>query len=732
MNESTATESLTSLQLKQLRQLLVKHFSLEELHTLSFDLGIDFDEIGGEAKSAKVREFISYAERHGRVDDLLAEAAAARPTLPWPISASVDIPCPYLGLAAFREKDAALFFGREAFTQQMLEAVQQQSLVTVLGPSGSGKSSVVFAGLLPQLKEEDGWLLLTMRPDVNPSQSLATTLLEVLEPNLSETDWLLERRKLSQTLENETLSLEEIVTHILQKVENADKLLLVVDQFEELYTLVPDPLTRRRFIDSLLTAGKSASSGLPFKIVLTMRADFLGQALLHRPFADTLQESSLLLGPMSADELRQAIVEPARLAGTHFETGLVGRILDDVGSESGNLPLLEFALTELWSWQTNEQQLTHVAYEQIERVQGALATYADDVYEALTPEEQASTQRIFVQLVQPGLGTEDTRRLAMREEVGTENWPLVQKLADERLLVTNQDSEGRETVELIHEALIQHWQKLQGWMETDRAFRIWQERMRVALNQWQASGQDDGALLRGVPLAEAEKWLEEREDEHSAQLNKQEHEFIDASQLAEAAREQEKKAARRNQEVVFIVKWVLATTLGYAVGFAVVVAVTVAVAMGGAAVGAVFGALVGAVFGAAVSLLQWFVVLRGEIDKASWWILASTLGGAVGSAVGGAVDGAVDGAVGFAVGGAVVGLLQWFVVLRGEVDKASWWILATTLGGAVVGAAVGTGGIEADVRNFGLVAVAVGSAVVGAVVGLITGFVLVWLLRHRK
>ena len=131
MSESTATPSFNALQLKQLRQLLTKHFSLEELRTLSFDLGIDFDEIGGETKSAKVREFIRYAERQGRLDDLLAEAAAARPALPWPISASAGISCPYFGLAAFREKDASFFFGREAFTRQLLEAVQQQSLVHI-------------------------------------------------------------------------------------------------------------------------------------------------------------------------------------------------------------------------------------------------------------------------------------------------------------------------------------------------------------------------------------------------------------------------------------------------------------------------------------------------------------------------------------------------------------------------------------------------------------------------
>ena len=194
MNESTATVSFDALQLKQLRQLLTKHFSLEELRTLSFDLGIDFDEIGGETKSAKVREFISYAERHGRLDDLLAEAAAARPALPWPITASAAIPCPYLGLAAFHEKDTAVFFGREAFTMQMLEVVQQQPLVAVLGPSGSGKSSVVFAGLLPQLKEKDGWLAVTMRPEANPEPLFGdSTYCKYLEPDLSETDWLLER-----------------------------------------------------------------------------------------------------------------------------------------------------------------------------------------------------------------------------------------------------------------------------------------------------------------------------------------------------------------------------------------------------------------------------------------------------------------------------------------------------------------------------------------------------------
>ena len=238
-------------------------------------------------------------------------------------------------------------------------------------------------------------------------------------------------------------------------------------------------------------------------VLLTLRADFMGQALAHRPFADALQEGSLMLGPMNRTELQAAVEKPAELQGAAFESGLIPRILDDVGEEPGNLPLLEFALSLLWE-RIDQGWLTHDAYDEIGRVDGALARYAEEVYEALSLEHQLAAQRIFIQLVQPGEGTEDTRRVARRSELGEGNWPLVQYLADKRLVVTGRDAAGQETVEVVHEALIRSWQRLRDWIEEDRAFRVWQEGLRAAMRQWQASDQDAGGLLRGAPLVTAE------------------------------------------------------------------------------------------------------------------------------------------------------------------------------------------------------------------------------------
>jgi hypothetical protein len=205
-------------------------------------------------------------------------------------------------------------------------------------------------------------------------------------------------------------------------------------------------------------------------LLLTLRADFMGHALAYRPFADALQDAALMMGPMSRDELRRAIEEPAQVQGAAFEAGLVERLLDDVGEEPGNLPLLEFALKLLWEKQ-RDGWLTHTGYEEIGRVEGALARYADQVLGELDEQEQERARHIFVQLVHPGEGTEDSRRVATRAQVGAENWGLVHYLADKRLVVTGQDATGKEIVEVVHEALIQRWGQLHAWMETDRAFR---------------------------------------------------------------------------------------------------------------------------------------------------------------------------------------------------------------------------------------------------------------------
>jgi WD40 repeat protein/energy-coupling factor transporter ATP-binding protein EcfA2 len=423
----------------------------------------------------------------------------------------------------------------------LVEAVQKQSLVAVIGPSGSGKSSVVFAGLIPQLRSEQTWLIEAFRPSDRPFHNLAAKLVPLLETHRSETDQLVEINKLAKALRLGDLALRDVVTRILEK-NSGDRLLLVVDQFEELYTLCRDARERLLFLDNLLEAVEGTPN---FTVVLTLRADFLGQALSYRPFGDALQYADLKLSPMNREELQAAVEQPAMILGVTIESGLTERILDAVSAEPGDLPLLEFALNQLWTKQ-RDAQLTHAAYEEIGGVEAALSRYAEEAYGRLNEEEKERARRIFIQLVRPGEGTEDTRRLATRTEVGEENWDLVTRLASARLVVSSRDEAlGEETVEIVHEALIGGWERLRAWIDVDRSFRTWQERLRASLRQWEASGKDEGALLRGVPLAEAESWLQSR----PVELSPTERVFI---QLSLALRDRERKQQeRRRQRTIF-------------------------------------------------------------------------------------------------------------------------------------------------------------------------------------
>lgn len=469
---------------------------------------------------------------------------------------------PYRGLSAFHEEDAEFFFGREQFVSQLLAAIEKPPAVAViLGPSGSGKSSVAYAGLLPRLRERGDWLITKFRPGAHPFYALAGALLPLLESELSETDRLIEGQKLAEALKEGNLTLIQLLERVLEVNPGMKRLLLLIDQFEELYTLCPVPETRQIFIDELLSAivrhkdNRNSSHALVF----TMRADFMGQALAYRPYADALQNASMMLGPMTHEEMHAAIEKPAEVQGTIFEEGLMERILEAVGEEPGNLPLMEFALTLLWEsgW------LTHEKYEHIGQVDGALARYADQVYDELDDDEREAARRIFVQLVRPGEGTEDTRRVAERSEIGDENWLLTHYLADKRLLVTGRDIEGKETVELIHEALIHNWDRLDEWIEEDRAFRIWQESLRDAVHRWVSSNRDEGAHLRGIPLAEAESWVAQRERD----LSPLELEFIQASLDSRTRRQEERNRMRQRITIGLAVGLVVTLILAIFAGF---------------------------------------------------------------------------------------------------------------------------------------------------------------------
>jgi len=409
-------------------------------------------------------------------------------------------PNPYRGLLAFREQDAALFFGREEASADLWARLRKSPLVSVLGPSGSGKSSLVFAGLLPKVRAEADWAVTSLRPGREPFRELAYALLPLLEAEMSETDRLREVPKLSEALRRGEIPLADVLRRVLERTGRT-RLLVVLDQFEELFTLSEES-EHSAFLDLWLKALEAPNP--PWRVLLTLRADFLAQALLHRPFAAALnQGEKMLLAPMSRENLRAAILEPARRADVTFEDGLVERILEDVGEAAGQLPLLEFALTQLWERQESHR-LTHAAYEAIGGVEGALMRYAEGVYQQFPEAEREEARRVFIQLVTPGEGTQDTRRRALRPELGEARWGMARRLADARLLVTGQDAAGQEYAEVAHEALIQGWATLREWMRLDRRFRLWQERMRLLARQWQESGQDEGALLRGAPLAEAQ------------------------------------------------------------------------------------------------------------------------------------------------------------------------------------------------------------------------------------
>ena len=365
-----------------------------------------------------------------------------------------------------------------------------------------------------------------MRPGKQPFEKLAAAIIPILKPELTESERLIETEKLAVRLQNEGGALYGVLSQVLAMEDKNRRLLLMIDQFEELYTLCRDSDIQIQFLNELITTLQSTGNEKPAAVVMlqTLRADFMGQALSHRPFADVLQDAVFVLGPMLRSELRAAIEKPARQQGAAFEPGLVERILDDVGAEPGNLPLVEFALTLLWD-RLDQGWITHAAYEDIGRVSGALTSYAEEVFAHFNENQKKKAHRIFVQLVVPGEGLEDTRRIANMDQLEQDNWDLVQHLADKRLVVTGSDEEGNKTVELVHEALINNWERMSTWMKEDREFRSWQERTRAAIQEWETNNRDQGALLRGKPLVQAEIWLNERGDE----LGNTEKEFIQES-----------------------------------------------------------------------------------------------------------------------------------------------------------------------------------------------------------
>ncbi|MEO6545644.1 MAG: hypothetical protein ABIP05_16580, partial [Nitrospiraceae bacterium] len=409
---------------------------------------------------------------------------------------------------------------------QLMHAVEQNSLVAVVGDSGSGKSSVVRAGLVPELRKSRDriWEVATIVPTDRPIHALAAALMPLLEPDISETDRLIEMNKLAEAPLQGPVKLRDVTDSALIKQPGTDRLLLIVDQWEELFTLCKDDKARRCFIDNVLEATDTTR----LSVVLTLRGDFFGRAITnYRPLSDRVQGAQVNLGPMKRDELRLAIEEPARKVKLTFEAGLVDLILEQAGDEPGKLPLLEFVLRRLWE-DRRSGELHHEAYKAMGQLEGAITKKAESLYEKCNEEDRRKIQQIFLRLVRPGEGKGEagTRRRATFAEIGEGLQRLVKILADERLLVTSQLAGGEEeTIEVSHEALIRHWERLEKWVEDDREFLDWQLRLNTVVKEWEGNYRSSDPLLRGLSLSVAVDWFKKKPD----YISPVEREFVTVS-----------------------------------------------------------------------------------------------------------------------------------------------------------------------------------------------------------
>lgn len=456
-------------------------------------------------------------------------------------------PAPYKGLDIFDTQDADLFFGREKLTAQLAGRLQEgEQLLFVVGASGSGKSSLVRAGLVPALTRGkpvmDGssppgisptWLVHVIQPTSQPLESLASALCQD-EPSLRSMTTLID------DLRHDPRSMHLCARRLCQE-KTAEHLLLVVDQFEELFTLCQDEDQRSAFIANLLTAVDPQVSG-PIHVVVTLRADFYSQCAQYPDLRQQLALHQEYIGPMNSEELRMAVEEPARRNNWDFEPGLVDLILREVRGQPGSLPLLSHALLETWHRRLG-RIMTLKSYAEAGSVHGAIAHTAETVYQQeLDEAQQFIARHIFLRLTDLGEDTPETRRRVQLPELlpsadqRSQVEVVLDKLVAARLVIVSQDY-----VEVSHEALIREWPTLRSWLEADREGVRLHHQLAEAALAWEAMDQDESALYRGARLAAALEWAQD----HGDQVNLLEQTFLQASQDLVERRQQEQARANR-------------------------------------------------------------------------------------------------------------------------------------------------------------------------------------------
>ncbi|MEZ4660214.1 MAG: CHAT domain-containing protein [Caldilineaceae bacterium] len=436
-----------------------------------------------------------------------------------------DARCPYLGLAAFHAENSAFFFGREPLVAKLVNRLQEHNFLAVLGGSGSGKSSLVLAGLLPALQAQ--------QPDLT---------VRYLTPTHDPVGQL---------------------TRALATESNGTHQLIIVDQFEELFTLCPNLTHRQQFLDRLLQPHHSPSPPATrhpqlATLILTMRADFWGECAAYPQLRDLMQAHQELVGPMTAQELRSSMEQQARVVGLRFEADLSNTILDDVAGEPGAMPLLQHALLELWK-RRHGRWLRAAEYRALGGVQQAIARTADSIYLAQDEADRERMRAVFLRLTRIDDGSQsdeqqrDTRRRVQLAELAadpaeaTAIHALVQRLADARLVVTTVregEGKGRVEIEVTHEALIRHWPRLRTWLDEGRVALRLRQSIGSDAAQWEAGGRADDLLPRWNTRLEETQQLAQNP---RFGLNQLERAYLDACSALRDREAAEKEAQRQRE-----------------------------------------------------------------------------------------------------------------------------------------------------------------------------------------
>ena len=422
-------------------------------------------------------------------------------------SVPTDVRNPYKGLRPFLESDARDFHGRGELTRRLLHRLSADSsgarFLAVVGPSGAGKSSVVRAGLVPEIRHgalgpAEATFVAEMLPGRHPMDELEAALQRVAVRSVGH---------LRDVLDSSSRGLLDAADVVLQP---RAELTLLVDQFEETFTLAEDEHERESFLDCLRVAVVDPDSRV--RIVVTMRADFYDRPLLYPRFGELFAARTEAVSPMTPDELEEAIRRPAEAVGVKVEPGLLAEMIADVAHQPGALPLVQYALTETFE-RREDARLTLAAYRRIGGIAGALSARADRILEATGGEGQRATKQVFLRLVTLGEGQQDTRRRVVRSELDaleveiTAVDDVLQSFGRHRLLTFDREPATREpTVEIAHEALLSAWLRLRGWIDGARDDLRQERRLARAAAEWRASDRDPSFLMRGVRLEQAAGW----------------------------------------------------------------------------------------------------------------------------------------------------------------------------------------------------------------------------------